>query len=513
MADVIVEKLVTQLVFEGDVSKANEAIGTLGGLAEAVFLANSALAGLAASTAQDIARFQRLGESLGLGTQGAREMAAVFQITGAEINDVSDALQTLSDYSLEAQKGTESFVEAFGQVGVAASDLRGLKPDQILEVLADGMARTEDVTKRAATASQLLGDDVGRKLLPLLIRGADGIRDLREEARIYGGVVSEEAAAASQELTTDLRRLRYVADGLRIRLGIALIPVLHDVTDGMLDWLDANREWLDEKIGHGVDALTHAFRALTSPLGLAVTGIGGLLVAVRAAKAMRDLATAVGITSGLGFALTPLVGAAGLLVLTYAVVEDLISAASGGPSVFADWADSMGVESEFRASLAATVDLIKAGYEFTAAFDAAVLQLASDIGGIALAPFKQIVDAAQALGLLPSSFVAPALGGIEGLATSGAGLLRSGASAIQDNGLSGLVTSPVASVLGAGSSALGAMEELGVRGRYPGAGGVSVGSITVHANGLTAAEAEHLALRVVQEAVTESYDTSQQGTR
>lgn len=358
MADQVVERLITQLVFEGDLKRYESAMGLVTGLSSAVFAMNAAFAGTAASVAQELTVMSRLGEGLGIGTQAAREMSQVFIALGSDMNDVSDALQTIADYGLEAASGNEEWIRTFSHAGVEFKRFKGANPIEILEITADGIAGLADSSERAAAASRLFGDDVGRKLLPLLVRGSKGIHDMREEARVFSGVVTEETAAAAVELTTDLRRLGYVVSGTRTRLGISLIPVLREVTDGMLDWVTANREWLDQKIGHTIDALTHTFEALTKPLGFALTALGGLYVTARAAAAIQSLSAALSVTTGLGFSLGPLVGPAGLLILTYLAVEDLVYAANGGPSVFADWAASLGAESEFRTSLVVTRDLI-----------------------------------------------------------------------------------------------------------------------------------------------------------
>ncbi len=359
MADQIVERLITQLVFEGDLKQYERATGLVSGLSGAVFAMNAAFAGTAASVAQELTVMSRLGEGLGIGTQAAREMSQVFIALGSDMNDVSDALQTIADYGLEAAYGNEEWIKTFRHAGVEFQRFRNANPVEILEITADGIAGLENASERAAAASRLFGDDVGRKLLPLLVRGSKGLRDMREEARVFGGVVTEEAAEAAVILTTDMRRLRYVVDGTRTRLGIALIPVLQEVTGGMLDWVTANREWLDQKIGHAVDALTHTFEALTKPLGFVLTGLGAMYATARVAVAIQSLTTALNMTTGLGFALGPLVGPAGLLILGYLAVEDLMYAAEGAPSVFGDWAKSMGAESEFRIALVGTRDMLK----------------------------------------------------------------------------------------------------------------------------------------------------------
>lgn len=518
MADVVVERLITQLVFDGDVREYERAQGAVLGLAEAAFAANAALSALAASTASEITTYARLGEALGLGTQGAREMAAVFATTGAEINDVSDALQTLADYSLEATNGTQSFVDAFGQIGVTVDQLRGKKPDELLAIVADGMQRTEDVTKRAATASQLFGDDVGRKLLPILMHGADGIKALREEARVFGGVVSEEDATAARELTVDLRRLWYAVDGLRVRLGLALIPILRETTDEILAWMNANKEWLNLKIGQAVDTVAAAFRLLQSPLGLVVSGIGALAAAKSAAKAIGALSVALGMGEGaLGAALLPLVGPAGALVLAAAAADDLYAALKGEPSVAGEAAKALGAGSEFQNALIATRDLFAEAGGFVVAFDTALYNLLPNMTTFtSYIPQLQVLsETFKALGLDKYGFdLGQGLDFIGGKISGAAGGFRAAREGLESGAISpGQVGATLAGGLvdpfGLTTSVL-----TSGRGwdRLPSSGPQSV-QITVNADGLTAAEAEHVARRVVDTEIRGAYDASAQGVR
>ncbi len=368
MSEVIIERLVTQLVFQGDIAAYDRASITVANLSEAAFTATVALGNLAASTAKEITQYVRLGEGLGVGTQGARELSAMFIALGSDANDVSDALQTVSDYALEAASGNKEWVKTFTAAGVNIANLRNKKPDEILEVVADGIAGLGQAAERAAAASRIFGDDVGRKLLPLLVQGSAGIKRMREEARIFGGVITEEAAKSAVELEGDLRRLNYASQELKMRFGIELAPTLRLLTKDILDWVQANKEWVDMKLDHAADSLKHAFAALTGPVGMTVVAIGGLAASIRAAKAIRALAIAAGFTSGgLGATLAPLVLPAGVLLLFLGAIEDLMYAAKGGPSVFAELAGAMGFESEFRNALAETKGLLEDASSFAKA--------------------------------------------------------------------------------------------------------------------------------------------------
>ena len=556
MADTIVERLITQLVFDGDVAEFERAESAVGGLSAAAFAAVAAMSALAASTAAEITVFRRLSSGLGVTTQDAREIAAVFATTGAEINDVSDALQTLSDYSLEAMNGNQTWVDTFKQIGVAAADLKGKKPDELLEVVADGFERTGDVVKRAATASQLFGDDVGRKLLPLLIKGSHGIRDMRMEAQLFGGVLTEEDAIAAENLTHDLRLLGYMVDGLKTRIGVGLMPVLQDLVGDTLEWVDANKDWLGLKIGQTVDFLTASFRLLTSPLGLVVGGIGGLYAAKTAASAVGTLAKALGFGElALGAAVGGLTTAAVLPALVALIGQDLYFAMQGLPSVTGDAAKALGKDSEFQIALIGARDLLRESSDFAIAFAGAIKSLAESpdlpdwmltlmgnnpnvgteggllhlMGVPKQEPFMtdEEIDTGAAILMeraaggyaKASRYLASNDAGVRNAALSQVGF-SAGAALLDPYGITGLsgpngLPNAIPAMSEAWNSLGPSADESFRNSAYYGNMGAGRGdtNITVNANGLNAAEAEALARRVIQTEVSEAYDNSNGGTR
>jgi hypothetical protein len=536
MSSVTVERLVTELVFQGDIEAYDRATITVAGLSEAAFAAAAALAGLAATTAAEITQYARLGEGLGVGVQGARELSAVFIALGADTNDVSDALQTVSDYALEAATGNKEWVKTFKAAGVEISALKGKNPDEILEVVADGIQSLGSAAERAAAASRIFGDDVGRKLLPLLVQGSEGIKRMREEARIFGGVITDEAAKSAVELEGDLRRLRYASDALRMRFGIALMPTLRLLTHDILEWVQANKEWVALKLDKAADSLKHAFAALTGPIGGTVVAIGGLLASARAAQiAIKMLSLAVGTgEGGLALKLAPLVAPAGVLLLFVAAIEDLMYAAEGGPSVFADLADALGFGSEFRNALSETKGMLGDAAKFAAAFGDSFVEAIDKIYD----KFPLLKKISEAMSWIDSNIGLLLVGGnlsdlpgvvAEDQAQRGKSArrgfqkattaLESGQFGFSDvlNSIQLMIDENISSVFRGGR-----------RGQQVNIGGSSVTldelyglpgqnrvltNVTINANGLSAAEAETVVRNVLDAEVRGANDAASQGTR
>ena len=172
------------------------------------------LEALARNTAESIRYLEEVGrqaDSLGASVESIQELTLTFREFDLEANDVADALGTLADRALEAEAGTKSFIDDFALLGVSVDDLRGKRPDQLFELIAQRIAQIEDPTRRTAGIVRIFGDELGRRLNPLLLEGSDGLQDYAQRWRELGVVVDEagvrSAGAAAEkfrELSTSL---------------------------------------------------------------------------------------------------------------------------------------------------------------------------------------------------------------------------------------------------------------------------------------------------------------------
>jgi len=220
------------------------------GMNKGLSLAKKALGGFAAAlsirqlqaftqasleAAQTIDRQAR---SLGTSAEEFQRISFAFRQFGADSSDISDAFNTLSDRAQDAKDGMQSFIDDFKLVGIEVDDLKGKDPGELFRLFAEGVSNVEDPTRRAAGVVRILGDDVGRRLLPMLMDGTEGLDALGKQAEETGQVFSDdlvqggaEAADAFRELSqvieTDLQRVVLEnTDSL-----IALADALQDTRD------------------------------------------------------------------------------------------------------------------------------------------------------------------------------------------------------------------------------------------------------------------------------------------
>ncbi len=203
---------------------------------------------IAGDTAEAAKQAANMAATLAMSTEEYQRLAYAVEKYGADASDLVDLLGQTADYAIEAANGNKTYAELFERMGIDVEEFIKLSPADQMAALADALASVEDPTERLAIASALLGDDLSKKLTPVLIQGSEGLDRLGDEAERLGLVMSEEAIRAGQEYAQQLVELDGRVESLKQTLGLALIPVLMDVTDRFIAWYDANKTLIDQQI-------------------------------------------------------------------------------------------------------------------------------------------------------------------------------------------------------------------------------------------------------------------------
>lgn len=144
----------------------------------------------------------------------------------AELSDVGN--QTLARGLREIGNEATAGGEKLKLLGIDLKDVSGKakSSDALFLDLADKISGIEDPQKRAAAASKLFGDRLGGELMPLLLSGRQGIKDMADEAGRFGKVVSDEAGRTAAEFNDNLTRLSTSASGVARQLAGPVITSL-----------------------------------------------------------------------------------------------------------------------------------------------------------------------------------------------------------------------------------------------------------------------------------------------
>ena len=259
----------------------------------------------------------RYSRTLGITTRDLQAWGAAAGQVGRELDDVVDAMSTVQERARDAVQDPKSDPALqLRLLGVEARGANGeLKDGQTLMIeVARGMQALGSQTDRVGAAMTLFGD-VGRELLPVLQEvGEDGFEALLARLDAAGGGLSEEFVAAGVEASRASARLDLSLQSLRSRIGVALLPIVSRLTDGVT--------------GLALDFLSWSKNSKIVEAAMITLGTAG---AAAGLKILLPFAPAIATFAALALVI-------GGVIL---VVEDLLVALDGGDSVFRDFTDSM----------------------------------------------------------------------------------------------------------------------------------------------------------------------------
>ena len=227
------------------------------GVAQSVGAPFAAVAGAVGFSLQSaVTGFAQAGDSLdkmsarlGISAVKLQEWSFAATHAGAAPEDLEGALKDLSEKIAEVAGGdTGDAAQLFSALGISVNDASGkIRPaSDIFEELADAIQRNEDPALRTKMAMVLMGDS-GRKLIPMLSGGAQGLDDMAKQARDLGLVMNEDAVAAAAQMTDHMDDMKASVTAVGHEIGYRLSPIVISMSDRFRDLAAANKGALGEK--------------------------------------------------------------------------------------------------------------------------------------------------------------------------------------------------------------------------------------------------------------------------
>lgn len=228
------------------------------GVAQAVGAPFAAVAGAVGFSLQSaVTGFAQAGDGLdkmsarlGISAVKLQEWSFAATHAGAAPEDLEDALKDLSEKIAEVAGGdTGDAAQLFSALGISVKDASGkIRPaSDIFEEVADAIQRNEDPALRTKMAMVLMGDS-GRKLIPMLSGGAQGLDDMAKQAHDLGLVMNEDAVAAAAKMTDHMDDMKASVTAVGHEIGYRLSPVVISMSDRFRDLAAANKGALGEKV-------------------------------------------------------------------------------------------------------------------------------------------------------------------------------------------------------------------------------------------------------------------------
>lgn len=166
----------------------------------------------------------------GLTVEGLQELQHAARSTGVPMELLSTTMQRLQRRAADANDGNKGLKQSFDRLGVSLTDTNGemRSTEDLLGQVADGLNAVENNADRLALAFKIF-DTEGGRLLPLLSLGSEGIRELREEARELGFVISGDTILSLSEFHSEVETLKQQFETARIEITAGFLPIVRDM--------------------------------------------------------------------------------------------------------------------------------------------------------------------------------------------------------------------------------------------------------------------------------------------
>jgi len=227
-----------------------EALGTVcKGVATTIAVAFAAVAAAAVKAGKELIEMTREGakyadtvltESVvtGIATDKLQEYMYAAELVDVSTETLTGSMAKQIKSMKSVQDGSKSMVEAYDKLGVAAVDANGelRDSDTVYWELIDALGQVENETERDALAMTIFGKSA-QELNPLITSGSERMRELGEEARKAGYIVSEETLGAYGAFDDQMQKLTLGTTAAKNALGTILLPVLTQLAGEGVDLL------------------------------------------------------------------------------------------------------------------------------------------------------------------------------------------------------------------------------------------------------------------------------------
>lgn len=294
----IIDSLVAQLSFDFDdkalkefddgMKKASKAV--------AIVAAGAATAGAAIFAFTDKIAKQndevgKLAQTIGVTAQSISELGFVAELNGGSINGMNSSLENLSKTASEAARGLGPGVEAFGLLGISATDANGQikQTDDLLLDVADAVSQLDSQSQKLELINKL---GIDSSLLLSLEQGSEAIRRQREEVQALGFVLDKDATESAANFNDEMLRVGTVIKGISSAIGTKLMKQITPMIKAFLEWFKINKELIKQNLNEffktAVKIITTFFNVAKRVVNVvrAITDeMGGLSVALGIAGA------------------------------------------------------------------------------------------------------------------------------------------------------------------------------------------------------------------------------------
>ncbi len=196
----------------------------------------------AVKAGDEIARFAT---KSGLGAKAASELAYAARNAEIDLTSLGKGIKFMQvNLSKIGSKDGNEAKEILDAIGLSASDLQKMKPEEQLLAIGDAIKRLPNINDQTR-AWGFFGSKIGLELAPAFEEGAEGLRKMMGEAERLGQSFTEEDLQKFKDADEAFDQMAAAGRGLAASLTIKITPAIVAVTEELtkllaLDFKDSN---------------------------------------------------------------------------------------------------------------------------------------------------------------------------------------------------------------------------------------------------------------------------------
>lgn len=242
------------------------AVTGLGLLAAAIVKVEKQLIAMTKESAAYADNILTLSLTTGQTTDQLQEFSYASELIDVSLDTLQGSLTKLTNNMQDTANGTGNAQAAFQQLGVSVTDADGhlRSANDVFYDAIDALGDVTNATERDALAMDIFGRSA-QDLNPLIVQGADTLREYAQEAHDMGYVLDNDALAALGAVDDAYQRLQKTQEGVKNQLSEQFAPYLTEFY-----------EKITRLIKDGGQALKDS--GLVDAFGMILESVGDLIV-------------------------------------------------------------------------------------------------------------------------------------------------------------------------------------------------------------------------------------------
>lgn len=222
-----------------------------------------ALFGMASKASEAAATIDDVAQRTNLSAKTLQEFKHAAEMSGFSMDTIASSAVKLTATMGKYAEGNKGTIADFEQLGLSAIGANGkLKStDEMFPQIIAKLAGMTDITERNTLAMSIFGKSA-MDMAPLLNGGAEGVKQLTDEAHKMGLVMSDEAVAAGAKFDDSLTLVKSSLGALVTKVGVEALPIVQS----MLEWFTASMPTIQAVAGTAFDIV-----------GTGVSAVGGFI--------------------------------------------------------------------------------------------------------------------------------------------------------------------------------------------------------------------------------------------